>query len=67
MKMTEVRAKAKELGLKTGGMSKANLIRAIQDAENNDVCFDTGRSECDQDDCCWREDCLPKTRMKAER
>jgi hypothetical protein len=30
MKMQEVRVKAKELGLKTGGMKKVDLIRAIQ-------------------------------------
>jgi hypothetical protein len=35
MKMQEVRVKAKELGLKTGGMKKVDLIRAIQTEEGN--------------------------------
>jgi hypothetical protein len=59
MKMLDVRRKAKELGVKAQGMTKANLIRAIQTAECNTPCFATGRTECDQILCCWQEDCLP--------
>ena len=57
MKMQEVRVKAKELGLKTGGMKKVDLIRAIQTEEGNVPCFKTEVNDCDQMDCCWRGDC----------
>ncbi len=59
--MSEVRRKAKELGVKGQRMKKPDLIRAIQTAEGNTACFATGRTECDQLLCCWREDCLPKS------
>jgi hypothetical protein len=65
MKMQEVREKAKKLGLKTGGMKKVDLIRAIQEEEGNTPCFKTGIESCDQTDCCWRSDCLPE--KSAER
>jgi len=59
MKMQEVRAKAKTLGLKsTFGLSKAALIREIQRAEGNFDCFGTAAVYCDQLQCCFREDCL---------
>jgi hypothetical protein len=66
MKMQEVRAKAKVLGLKNiFGLSKAELIRQIQRAEGNFDCFGTAKDFCDQLQCCFREDCLrpsvPKT------
>lgn len=58
MKMQEVRAKAKTLGIKSFGMKKVDLIRAIQSAEGNNPCFQTGVEECDQSACCWRSICL---------
>lgn len=59
MKMQEVRAKAKALGLKdTFGSSKMELIRRIQRAEGNLDCFGTGKDDCDQFQCCFRDDCL---------
>ena len=59
MKMQEVREKAKALGLKnTFGLSKTELIRRIQKAEGNFDCFGTTIDYCDQDQCCFREDCL---------
>ncbi len=59
MKMQEVRAKAKALGLKnTFGLSKAELIRRIQKAEGNFDCFGTAKDYCDQFECCFREDCI---------
>ena len=57
MKMQEVRKMAKKLGLKTGGMKKVDLIRAIQFEEGNTPCYQTEVSSCDQTDCCWRDDC----------
>ena len=60
MKMAEIRGKAKDLGLKVGGLKKPDLIRAIQAAEGNTACFATGRETCDELACCWREDCMPR-------
>jgi len=58
MKMQEVRAKAKVLGLKNiFGLSKAELIRRIQKAEGNFDCFGTAKDYCDQFQCCFRDDC----------
>jgi len=57
MKMHEVREKAKALGLKIGRMKKVDLIRAIQSEEGNIPCFQTEVSDCDETDCCWRNDC----------
>jgi hypothetical protein len=57
MKMQDVRDKAKEMGVKTGG-KKADVIRRIQEAEGNEICFGT-RNECAEMACCWREDCVP--------
>jgi len=62
MNMADIRRKAKDLGLKVLGLKKADWIRAIQTAEGNTPCFATGRTECDQMLCCWREDCMPKVR-----
>ena len=58
--MAEIRRKAKEMGLEIQRMKKPDLIRAIQTAEGNTACFATGRTECDQLACCWREECLLK-------
>lgn len=60
MKMTEIWKKATALQIKYGGMKKAELIRAIQVGEGNFACFGTAESNCDQLDCCWRQDCLPR-------
>ena len=57
MKMQEVREIAKKFSIKTGGMKKVDLIRAIQIEEGNTPCFNTEVNDCDQTDCCWRGDC----------
>ena len=59
MKMAQVRTIAKGFGLKTGGVKKDDLIRAIQEAEGNFPCFGSAEDYCDQPDCRWREVCLP--------
>ena len=59
MKMQEVRKMAKDLGIKTGGVSKMEAVRAIQRAEGNFDCF--GRAFggfCDQSDCLFYEECI---------
>jgi hypothetical protein len=60
MKMTEIKIRAKKLGIVPGKMKKADLIHAIQAKENNFTCFQTGLITCDQYKCCWRNDCLPE-------
>ena len=58
MKLDAIREIAKQHGIKPARMKKAELIHAIQQAEVNEQCFDTGKSEtCGQDSCSWREDC----------
>lgn len=42
------------------GLSKANLIRKIQIADGHVGCFATGKTQCDQMGCPWRNDCLPR-------
>ena len=58
MKLDEIKEIAKKHNIKVGKMKKADLVRAIQQAENNDICFETGQANtCGQQDCLWREDC----------
>ncbi len=58
MKMPQVRAQAKALGLTTGRKTKEALVREIQQAEGNRDCFNRGESEtCGQAGCAWRDDC----------
>lgn len=58
MKLDEIREIARQHNIKAGKMRKADLVRAIQQAEGNQVCFDTGKVDtCGQDACLWREDC----------
>jgi hypothetical protein len=58
MKLDEIKEIAKQHNIKVGRMKKAELIRAIQQAEENVVCFESGvSSSCGQGECSWREDC----------
>lgn len=67
MKMPDIRKKAADMGLKINATNKAEVIRAIQCAEGNTPCFGSGKSECIELDCCWRGDCLPKTKRRNRR
>ena len=58
MNLTAVKAKAKELGIKSGKKSSADLIKLIQKTEGNFPCFKTAAESCDQAGCLWRSDCL---------
>jgi hypothetical protein len=59
MKTQEIRAIAKQKGVNSARMKKADLIRSIQRAEGNFDCFGTpAGGGCDQSACAWREDCL---------
>ncbi len=58
MKLVEIREIARQFGITASKMKKADLVRAIQQSEQNDPCFETGRaSTCCQERCLWREDC----------
>jgi hypothetical protein len=57
MKVTEIRTKARHLGVKNySRLNKMDLIHAIQVAEGNSPCYQQ-IYDCRVDDCCWREDC----------
>ncbi|MDI6735400.1 MAG: SAP domain-containing protein [bacterium] len=59
MTIANVKAKAKELDIKSGKMTKDELIKQIQRQEGNFDCFGTASDNyCDQSDCSWRDDCL---------
>lgn len=59
MTMKEILAIAKRYGLEAGGLSKVDLIKSIQRQEHNYDCFATAdQGECNQANCCWRQDCF---------
>jgi len=62
MTMSEIKMKAKALGLKPGKMKKVDLIHAIQVAEGCEPCFGHTDGSCSHTDCCFLKDCL-KTRL----
>jgi DNA-binding IscR family transcriptional regulator len=49
---------ANGLGVKVTKFKKADIIRAIQKAEENFDCFGTATDYCDQMSCLFRSDCL---------
>jgi hypothetical protein len=58
MKISEVKAKAKAVGVEPGKMKKAELIRAIQRAEGYNACYGSeGSKDCPQVACCFIMDC----------
>jgi hypothetical protein len=59
MKMQEVRALARSMGIRIGGLTKTGAIRKLQRSEGNFDCF--GRAVdgyCDQVGCLFHEDCM---------
>ena len=58
MNLTQIKEKAKEMGIKPGKLKKGELIQAIQIQENNSPCFGTSNGTCAQEDCLCRQDCL---------
>ena len=58
MHMQAIRDVARGRGMKTGRLSKVELVRQIQRNEGNAECFATASSgTCEQLACLWREDC----------
>ena len=66
MDMTQVKEKAKQLGIQVGKMKKVDLIRAIQSKEGNFPCFETAKEYCNQLACAWRKACLPSKEMEKK-
>lgn len=60
MKMNEIRALAKSLGVNSFGKSKTELIKEIQRKEGNFDCFGTAEDFCDQQECVFRAECIPE-------
>jgi hypothetical protein len=51
MTVKQLRALAKELGIKTRNLRKSELIKSIQRAEGYFDCFGTADDYCDRQDC----------------
>ena len=58
MKVMEIKKKAKALGITPGKMKKAELVHAVQKAENCTPCFGKSNGQCQQNGCCYIQDCL---------
>jgi hypothetical protein len=59
MDIQQIRRIALSMGIRTKGIEKADLVRAIQRAEGNFDCYGTAvDEECDQESCLWKEDCF---------
>jgi len=56
--MTEIRKKAKTLGIIPGKMKKAELVHSIQVAEGCSPCFGRSNGQCEHSNCCFMQDCL---------
>jgi hypothetical protein len=58
--MADLHRRAREMNLRLPRYSrKADVIRAIQQAEGNFPCYGTAvEGLCDQVRCLWRADCL---------
>lgn len=60
MKMADVKEIARKWDVSTRvGRTKKEMIQDIQAREGFTPCFGT-RDVCDEPDCLWLEDCLPK-------
>jgi hypothetical protein len=59
MKLIDVKAKAKTMGIGNPSSDRNELIKQIQVAEGFTACFKS-KSKCDQMKCCWRDECLKK-------
>lgn len=60
MTVAEILERGQAMGIPgLEGLGKGDMIRAIQLAEGSRDCFgNLWRFECQQFDCCWRQDCL---------
>ena len=58
MTMSQIKVKAKSLGISPGKMKKVELIHTIQMAEGCNPCYGRSNGECPWVECCWRADCF---------
>ena len=59
MHINTVRQIAKQMVINTYKINKTDIIRTIQQWENNIPCFATERVEyCRENKCLWRDDCV---------
>ena len=58
MTVPEIKERAKTMGITPGKMKKAELIHAIQRAENCTPCYGRSDGQCPWLECCWRSDCF---------
>jgi hypothetical protein len=58
MTMSNIRNKAKKLGIRPGKMAKTELIHTIQSWEGYTPCFGWSNGDCGNGDCCFIRDCL---------
>ena len=56
--MTQIKEKAKRLGVNAGKMKKVELIHAVQVAEGCTPCYGRSNGNCPWTQCCWRGDCF---------
>ena len=56
--MSEIKIKAKALGIDASKMKKVELVHAIQKAEGFSPCYGRSNGSCPWTQCCWRSDCF---------
>ncbi len=67
MTMPEILELARALGVRVQGLTKAEAIRAIQQAEGNFDCFGRASSGfCDQYGCLFHEDCMAESTSRNQ-
>jgi hypothetical protein len=59
LKLADVKAKAKLVGITNPATDRTELIRQIQTYEGFSPCFKT-KTKCDQMKCSWRDECLKR-------
>lgn len=57
---------ARQYFIADSGLSTANLIRKIQLAEGHVDCYATGKRQCAQMNCRWRDSCLNNAGASAD-
>lgn len=58
MGISDIKIKAKALGIDGGKMKRTELIHAIQKAEGCAPCYGRSNGSCPWTQCCWRGDCF---------
>lgn len=67
MLMTDIKEKARGLGIEPGRLAKVALVHTIQRHEGNTPCFGRGVDDCPHTECCFRRDCAKVARMQKTR